>query len=318
MNNKLLTCCLAALCAVLCCCSPEAKWETSEVKIDMTIETVSAGFVECNFSTNKEAYYLIAIEEAWDDFEPETNQKQFMTLALDSAYSKYLSWRHKLLKEGEFNIAPFSSHSLQYGSVHHFFTGLWPGQEYWIYAFVVNPVTMKPEGVLNLTRVSTKEDSDIDVHFEYRVKGEWDYIYPVDSAGKIYEHFPYIAATRDSLTLTQDSIYTDEEAILYFVWWTIARFLDPSTADVKYGVHAIENDGYQTSEVFQEGHTYYTAISGYDGSFKHTTIYKFRWTGPSCNFYFHDTDSANIITLVPDEVEAEKEKASAMINKLRL
>lgn len=282
-------------------CSTEAKYETTGVEVKMDIKNISAGFVECDFSTNKDAYYLIGIMEPWEDYNPVANSKQFMQLALDSAYAEYLFWRNDLLREKEFNVAPFSSHSLQYGDVKHFFTGLFPDVSYWVFCFPVDPVAMKPAGSLLLTPIKTLEDSKMDIHFEYRVKGQWDYIYPVDSTGKIYEHFPYIATTRDSLTLAADSIYTQNEAILYFVFWSLDQFTDPSQAEINYGVHAVKNDGFQSSEVFQEGHTYYTALSGYDGSFKQTTIYKFKWTGDSCDYYFHDTDSANIINIVEAE-----------------
>ena len=45
-------------------CSPEAKWETKDVNIEMTVTNVSAGFAECEFSTDKEAYYLIALRRS--------------------------------------------------------------------------------------------------------------------------------------------------------------------------------------------------------------------------------------------------------------
>ena len=41
-------------------CNPEAPWATKDVIIQMKAKTVSAGFAEYSFSTNKEAYYLIA------------------------------------------------------------------------------------------------------------------------------------------------------------------------------------------------------------------------------------------------------------------
>jgi hypothetical protein len=64
---------------------------------------------------------------------------------------------------------------------------------------------------------------------------------------------------------------------------------------VIYGVYAVNNDGFNSGEIWQEGHTYYTVVSGYDGSFRQTTIYKFVWTGEDCNLYFRDTDPANIV-----------------------
>ena len=278
----------------LASCDPEAKWETKDVEIGMDVHTVSAGFIECNYSTSKDAYYLVACVEAKPDIDPMEHQKQFMMLALDSANVEYLAWRNTLLQNGEFNIAPFSSHTLQYGPVDYFFTGLIPETDYWVYAFVVNPEKMEPAGKLYLQRVQTKSESIVDVHFDYRVKGRWDYIYPVDSLGNIYGQFPYIATTCDSITIAQDTAYAGDP-ILYFIDWTIERFIDKSKANVFYGVHTVENDGWSSSVEFEAGHTYYTAISGYDGSFKQTTIYKFTWTGDSCNYFFHDTDSANIV-----------------------
>ena len=131
MKNKsfiVAVCILSALAVLSPSCNPEAKWETKDVKVDMSVKTVSAGFVECSFSTNKDAYYLIAITEAWENYNPMYNSKQFMQLALDSAYADYLMWRNYLLRDKEFNVAPFASHSLQYGSINHFFTGLVPEQ----------------------------------------------------------------------------------------------------------------------------------------------------------------------------------------------
>ena len=276
-------------------CNTESVWTTDDVKVSMSVTTVSAGFIECSFSTDKEAYYLVAIEEARPDYNPLEHQKQFMTLALDSAYSDYLMWRSRLLKEGDFNIAPFASHTLHYGSENYFFTGLWPETTYWIYAFVVNPETLKPTGALYMQTVTTKDESIMDIHFDYRVKGRWDYIYPMDTLHNIYGRFPYIAMTLDSVKLAdEDSLYSQDAAAMYLYFWCLSRFTSPDSTNVLYGVHAVQNDGYQSSEYWEEGHTYYTTICGYDGSFKQMTIYKFVWTGDSCNLYFRDTDPENI------------------------
>lgn len=276
-------------------CNPEAPWATEDVIIQMKAKTVSAGFAEYSFSTNKEAYYLIACEPVDEEYDPMTHQKQFMMMALDSACASYIHWRNYLLRKGEFNVAPFASHSLQYGNITHFFTGLWPNKEYWVYAFVVNPETLKPIGKLYIDRIRTTEESIMDIHFDYRIKGGWDYIYPLDSANNVYTRFPYIATTRDSLTLAENGFYTDKAIYAHFVLWCAERFFYPEDTKVLYGVHAVNNDGIQSGEIWQEGHTYYTVLSGYDGSFRQTTIYKFVWTGEDCNLYFRDTDSANIV-----------------------
>lgn len=277
-------------------CNPEAPWSTKNVEISMAINTVSAGFVECDFSTNKDAYYLINIEPARKGYDPMSHQKQFMMLVLDSVKLDYLMWRNDLLKDGEINIAPFASHSLQYGSIHHFFTGLAPETEYWVYAFVVNPNEQKPEGKLYLQTIKTTDESVLDIHFDYRVKGRWDYIYPVDSLGNIYSRFPYIATTMDSAMMMKD----DTVAIAEFLVWVYHQFEEPDWANVLYGVKAVENDGWTSSVEFEEDHTYYTAIAGFDGIFDQLTLYKFHWTGDSCNLYFQDTDSANIMRMLLD------------------
>lgn len=286
----LRTLCIVLLSIVLFSCNPEANWVTEDVDINMNIQTVSAAFVQCSFSTTKDAYYLVAIEPAREDIDPMSVQKQFMTLALDSANTEYILWRNSLLKEGEFNIAPFASHALQYGETTRFFTGLWPDTDYWVYAFVVNPSTMQPAGKLHLQTIHTAVENNVNVRFDYRIKGDWDYIYPIDSTGKILTNFPYIATTRDSATIDkEDWLY----AALYFQVWMLDMFLQPANADVYYGVKAICNDGIGSHTSFEEGKTYYTAIGGFDGSFKQLAVYKFTWT-QDCEFYFRDSDSTNL------------------------
>lgn len=284
---------LLAVIAFFFSCSPEAPWETEGVEVSMKQKTVSAGFVEYEFSTNKDAYYLIAICEPWEDYNPVANSKQFMQLALDSAYAKYLIWRNDLLRNKEFNVAPFASHSLQYGKITHFFTGLIPDHDYWVYAFPVNPETMKPVGKLELEHLQTTETSTVEIRFDYRVKGVWDYIYPVDTFGNVNARFPYIAITEDSVTIAKDEV-AEGNPYLYFMFWETQMFLHPELAMVYYGVKAIENNGDLSSNIeFEEGHTYYTSITGYDGLFKHMAIYKFTWH-KGCEYYFQDTDSTNL------------------------
>ena len=252
----------------------------------MDIKTVSAGFVECDFATSKNAYYFIDVVPARKGYNPMNNQKQFMTLALDSANLNYLAWRHQLLEEGTTNIAPFSSFALQYGQIHHFFTALEPKTDYWVYAFVVNPDKLQPVGKLHLATVTTADTSSLNVHFEYRVKGRWDYIYPVDSTGNLYARFPYIAATRDSLTLDRLGVTPEE----YFTDMFLAIMKNKQRDLILYGVKATHNDGEDSYMRFEEGHTYHTAIAGWDGVIGNNVIYTFTWTGDKFEKYFTDDD----------------------------
>lgn len=277
---------IVALCATSC--STEAPWETKKVELKMNIKTVSAGFIECSFSTNKNAYYLIAIQPAKKGEDPMKHQKQFMMLALDSANLEYIAWRNDLLKSGEMNVAPFASHALQYGDVTHFFTGLQSETEYWLYAFVVNPDKMQSAGKLYLANVKTTEQSVVDVYFEYRVKGYWDYIYPVDSLGNIHSQFPYLTLTEDSQYIADEVHSTPEE---FFTDYFLDAMKKNESDMIRYGVNVDLHDGRLGDLFFKEGHTYYTAIVGFDGFIGNNVIYKFKWTDEDFEAYFKNEDS---------------------------
>ena len=271
-------------------CNPEAKWDTNDVTITITPTTVSAGYIECSFTTNKEAYYLVACEPVRTDgpnpMDPKYH-KQFMMLALDSANTEYIVWRSFLLQQGEFTIAPFASHCLQYGNIDHFFTNLTPGQDYWIYAFVVDPDKLKPEGKLFIQKLTTSTESKVDVHFDYRIRGYWDYIYPLNPDGKINNHFPYLAATRDSAALA----YLGQTPEEYFTELFLAMSLYDLKDNIRYGVNVVYNDGYSSDEAFEEGHTYYTAIVSFDGFIGNNVIYKYIWSGEEMEAYFTEKNS---------------------------
>ena len=115
----------------------------------------------------------------------------------------------------------------------------------------------------------------------------WDYIYPVDSLGDIYTRFPYVAATRDSA----DIAHSDDEAIDYFEDLYLNIMKNKLTENILYGVKASHNDGFDSDVNFEQGHTYYTAIAGWDGIIGQNVIYKFTWTGDNFDKYFRDADS---------------------------
>jgi hypothetical protein len=191
------------LCAIFAACNPEVAAYTEDVEITIDVEQVSAGFAQVRFSTNKEAFYLISIQPTKEGIDPQKIAKTFMLLSLDSAYADYLYWRNKQLQQHIPFVADFSSHSLQYGDIKHFFTLLQPSTEYWVYAFVVDPNTNKPAGKLFLETITTDSVSRIPVQFEYRIDGCWDYIYPVDSAGEILSTIPWVGETMDSVSIRE-------------------------------------------------------------------------------------------------------------------
>ena len=273
-------------------CNPEAPWVVDNVEIKMNAELVSAGFLEYSFRPSSDAYYLISCMPVDEEMNPFNNPKQFMMLALDSANADYIVWRYSLLKEGEFNIAPFSSHCLQYGNVTHYFTNLKPSTTYWVSAFVVNPETLKPVGKLFIETVSTTAESMFDVHFDYRVRGIWDYVYPLDPDGKINSKLPYLASTVDSADLVNMWGGMSPEEFFTDLFLTMAESGDND--NIHYGVNVVKNDGSGSSIPFEADHTYYTAIVSYDGFMGNNVIYRFHWTGDNYEAYFTDEDNIAI------------------------
>ena len=193
-------------------------------------------------------------------------------------------------------MADFSSHSLQYGDIKHFFTLLQPGTEYWIYAFVVDPNTNKPAGKLFLETITTDSTSTIPLQFEYRVDGYWDYIYPVDSTGEIVSTIPWVCETIDSITIREGGWRVPGE---YF----FERFKNVYYEDyerILYGIYAHENDGVgdgTSATHFQEGVTYYTGMAALDAPLvfplpRHIyNIYRFTWRGDSTSLYLTPAQS---------------------------
>ena len=270
------------LCAVLAACNPNAVAYTEGVEITIDVEQVSAGFAQVRFSTNKEAFYLISIQPTREDIDPQKIAKTFMLLSLDSAYADYLYWRNKQLQQHKPFVADFPSHSLQYGNIKHFFTLLRPNTEYWVYAFVGDPITNKPAGKLFVETITTDSTSRIPVQFEYRIDGYWDYIYPKDSMGEIISTIPWVGETIDSVSIREGGWNSPGE---YF----FERFKHVYHEDyerILYGIYAHENNGVSdgtSATYFKEGTTYYTAMAALDAPLKFPlprniyNIYRFTW-----------------------------------------
>ena len=272
-------------------CNPEVAAYTEGVEISIDVEKVSAVFAQVRFSTNKEAFYLISIQPTQEGVNPEKIAKTFMLLSLDSAYADYLYWRNRQLQQHIPFVADFSSHSLQYGDIKHFFTLLQPSTEYWVYAFVVDPRTNKPAGKLFLETITTDSVSTMPVQFEYRIDGAWDYIYPIDSTGEIISNIPWAAETMDSITIREGGWRVPGE---YF----FDRFKKVYYEDyerILYGIYAHKNDGVgdgTSATHFEVGKTYYTAMAALDAPLVFPlpkniyNVYRFTWTGEDMDTVF--------------------------------
>ena len=277
-------------------CNPEVAAYTEGVEISIDVEKVSAGFAQVRFSTNKEAFYLISIQPTQEGINPEKIAKTFMLLSLDSAYADYLYWRNRQLQQHIPFVADFSSHSLQYGDIKHFFTLLQPSTEYWVYAFVVDPRTNKPAGKLFLETITTDSVSTMPVQFEYRIDGAWDYIYPIDSTGEIISNIPWAAETMDSITIREGGWRVPGE---YF----FDRFKKVYYEDyerILYGIYAHKNDGVgdgTSATHFEVGKTYYTAMAALDAPLVFPlpkniyNVYRFTWTGEDMDTVFTPQNS---------------------------
>lgn len=271
------------------CSLEEAPYTTSpETVVTAEILQLSAGFAQVKFTPSDDAYYLVDMVPVVEWAEPTSYAKQFMQLAIDSAYKKYISWRYDLLANGTPYVASFSSHALQYGIVDKYFMNLKPDTDYWLFCFTVDPKTMKPVGKLNIQTVRTKEHSDIYCRFKYRINGYWDYMYPVDSLGMVLSNFPYGLNTIDSLDLRDSCAkYGLNNPAEYFIQLMnrVLESEDEFSEWVYIGIQSFCNDGHAADgeddlpDGFQEGHTYYTAAAGLDGGLtsKQNAVFRFTW-----------------------------------------
>ena len=281
----------------LCACDPNAKAYTKRIEIDINVQNISAGFVQVEFSTNREAFYLVSMQPAKEGINPQEIAKTFMLLALDSAYLDYLRWRNEELQNLVPFVADFSSHSLQYGTTNRTFCYLQPDTDYWIFAFGVDPESNKPFGQLFLKTVTTKQKSVLTMDFQYRVRGEWDYVYPRDTAGEIISDVPWIGLTVDSASLRDEGECRVPGE--YFVQAFQAYYGIKMDQMIFYGVVAHQNNGDYggtSGTKFEEGHTYYSAFAILDGPISFPPpetrydIYRFTWHGDSTDLFFTHED----------------------------
>jgi hypothetical protein len=278
------------------CQFEKAVAQIEDVTIDIQVKQISAGYINVEFAANKKAFYLTGIHQVREDVDDiHKVAKQFMLLALDSAYVDYLFWRNQQLQDMAPFVADFASYSLQYGNTNRYFTLLSPSTTYWVYAFVVDPNSNKPTGTLFVETITTDSTSQVSMWFEYRVEGQWDYVYPKDTLGEINSYTPWVGETIDSITLREQGWENPGE---YF----LALFDKVYNGDydrILYGIYAHENDGEGdgTSRTrFEMGKTYYTGMSSLDAPLTYPLnkntydIYRFTWTGDSTKLYFTPAD----------------------------
>lgn len=278
------------------CQFEKAVAQIEDVTIDIQVKQISAGYVNVEFAANKKAFYLTGIHQVREDVDDiHKVAKQFMLLALDSAYVDYLFWRNQQLQDMVPFVADFASYALQYGNTDHHFTLLQPSTTYWVYAFVVDPNSNKPVGTLFVKTITTTATSQVPMWFEYRVEGQWDYVYPKDTLGEINSYTPWVGETIDSITLREQGWETPGDYFLSLFDEVYKGNYDR----ILYGIYAHENDGEGdgTSRTqFEMGKTYYTGMSALDAPLiypldKNTyDIYRFTWTGDSTKLYFTPAD----------------------------
>lgn len=272
--------------AVVTSCSTDANF-AENVNIEIQIKQLGSGYAEANFIPDGDAWYYANIIEL---DHPEYNipsKKNFMNLSLDEAYTEYIAWRHDMLENGVPHIADFASHALFYGTLDLYNTYLKPDTDYMLYCFVVNPQNNKPIGELHTSFIHTLPVSEQTgkVFFEYRVNGQWDYVYPMSKDGKVVDNIPWIGFTRDQSEIDASGAASPLEYFsdLYY------KARASKKANVFYGIYAHNNDGIgdgTSSTYFIEGHTYYTALMVFDGDISAVYIYKFDWEGPSTDITF--------------------------------
>lgn len=273
----------ALLALMLGSCSTEAKYG-EKATIDIQVKQVGAGFCEVCYIPSEVTWYYAGIIEISNGYNPAAaNKKNFMNLTLDEAYMEYIIWRHEMLSAGVPFIADFASHALSYGDLDRFELYLKPGTDYLLYCYVVNPETNKPVGNLYTKQIRTLASSELSVHYDYRIKGQWDYVYPKNEHGVIVEDVPWIGFTRDEQEVAASGLSAKE-----FFTQLYNQQLSSKEGSVFRGMYAHNNNGFgdgTSSTLFQEGHTYYTAVMTFDGALSDLNLFKFTWTGPDMDLY---------------------------------
>lgn len=290
--TKILLAC-AALCAASCMLNIKPYYATDYVTLDMKVLRVGAGFchvkvdVKAFDGTTDEAWYMLGI---CLEQECPAGDQQLMDWAVRNAKIKYDAWKHEQEKGDPVVIADFASHSLKYGDTETFFNYLESDNDYLVYCFVMDPETEKPVGKLYKEKIRTNYASMLNVNFDYRVKGYWDYVYPKDrTSGKMVSDIPWVAKTADSLDIRRSGAEIPYD---YFMD-NFNKKIEDKSLRILYGMYAYNNDGIGDlgeAVCFEEGHTYYTFIASFDGWLADFAQYKFTWTGPDMEIVLTQKD----------------------------
>lgn len=294
MNKKLIII-LSSASALFCSCDPFPVVSSSskEIAIDIRINRVSAGFADITYTPSDQTFYLSGIQKAIPGVIPKNIEDHFMALALDSAYVEYAIWRHEHLVNLDNAIADFPSHSLDYGEINTIENFLEPDTDYWAFAFAVGKDSNKPRGHLYAKLFHTEKESIFkNIRFEYRVNGDWDYVYPYDKeTNQIVTDVPWIGMTLDSLVIHEIGGGSTPGELFK----KLMELKDKKYTRVLKGIYVHHNNGTgdgSSFTKFEEGHTYYTGMATLDGPLNECfCVYKFLYKGESTQLYFTEKDS---------------------------
>lgn len=304
---KKATTIITILIGLLCtACSEQAPYNIRDIDIAINVKLVSTGIVQVEFVPSSDAFYFVGIAPLKNNQEvPYEDEKQFMEKVLNRAYRDYIDWRYKMNEEGAPYIASFADHTLSYGKTEKYFVNLWPLSKYFIYTFVVDPLTQQYKGHIYSAVIKTEITSLIDVSFDMTIDRDWDFVYPLDSNGEIVSNVPYSVSFVDKETILEDF---DGDTTDYFhkpaYYFLYNAFADTVSMDSVYitdpkeycfGVSCRRHNGNdQENLTFRENVTYYAAICSADGLFqkKALTVYRFVWNGDNTRTVFkHEKDN---------------------------
>lgn len=157
MRKTIIHICLWAIALVgTTACNTEARFNSRGTELTFHVHDLMGTqvTVETTLKDDECYYYMNIISK--EEYDKQNHpDKIFMSLMMDSLEVEYLEWKREYLKENVPYIASLRSHFFDYGGSTHFFVGLTPETDYYIYGFCVNPNTKEPVGKLYKQLVTT-------------------------------------------------------------------------------------------------------------------------------------------------------------------